>query len=52
MEFGFTDMAYEGYTLFRRLLAEMEIQEKALDCIITDVEERVYRMVAEGWFKP
>ena len=44
-------MAFEGYTLFRTLLAELEIHEKALEFIITDVEEQIYRMVAEGWFK-
>lgn len=52
MGFGFVDMAFEEYTLFRSLLSQLEIHEKALDFIITDVEERIYRMVAEGWFKP
>ncbi|MBD3274172.1 MAG: HDOD domain-containing protein [Candidatus Marinimicrobia bacterium] len=51
MGFGFTDMPYEGYTLFSKLLSELAIQEERLDIIITDVETRIYRMVAEGWFK-
>ena len=50
-EIGYSDAPYEDESLYLKCLKELNIQEKAMDLIIDDVQKEILNMKNNGWYQ-
>ena len=48
---GYCDAPYENQSLYIKCLKELNIQEKAMNLIIEDVQKEIQKMKEGGWFQ-